>query len=55
MTKTFDPKCYELAAAFLADEPGLNTEAAKVTLAAEIQDCIESEIAFMRRSMEKAS
>ena len=53
MTKTFDPKCYELAAAFLVDEPGLNTEAAKVTLAAEIQDCIEQELDFMRSAMKE--
>ena len=52
---TFDPKCYELAAAFLSDEPELDTEAARTTLAAEIQYCIESEISFMRRVMEKAS
>ena len=55
MSRTFDPKCYELAEYFLSDEPGLNTEAARTTLAAEIQYCIESEIQFMRRSMEKAS
>lgn len=55
MTKTFDPKCYELAEHFLADEPKLNTEAARTTLAAEIQYCIECEIEFMRRQMEKAS
>jgi hypothetical protein len=55
MTKTFDPRCYELAATFLADEPGLNTEAAKTTLAAEIQWAIECELQFMRAMMEKAS
>lgn len=48
MTKTFDQRCYDLAAHFLQDEPGLNTEAARVTLAAEIQYCIESELKFMR-------
>jgi hypothetical protein len=51
MTKTFDSKCYELAAAFLADEPCLNTDAAKLTLAVEIQQCIEDEIYFMREMM----
>jgi hypothetical protein len=51
MSKTFDPKCYELAAVFLADEPELNTEAARITLAAEIQQCIEAEIYFMRASL----
>lgn len=53
MARTFDPKCYELAAAFLADEPDLNTDAAKTTLAAEIQWTIECEIHFMRSMMEK--
>lgn len=55
MANTFDPKAYELAAYFLQDEPELNTEAARTTLAAEIQYCIECEIRFMRRAMEKAS
>lgn len=50
---TFDPKCWELAEHFLQDEPGLNTEAAKTTLAAEIQQAIENEIEFMRHTMEK--
>ena len=54
MTVTFDPKCYELAAAFLSDEGLLDTEAARENLAAEIQGCIEDEIRFMRRVMEKA-
>jgi len=53
--KSFDPKCYELASAFLSDEPDLNTEAARTTLACEIQECIEDEIYFMRAMMEKAS
>lgn len=54
MAKSFDPKCYELAALFLSDEPDLNTEAARTTLAAAIQGCIEDEIYFMRKLMEKA-
>ncbi len=54
MTKTFDRRCYELAEHFLSDEPDLNTEAAKTTLAAEIQWTIECEIHFMRSMMEKA-
>lgn len=54
MAKTFDSKCYELAEYFLQDEPSLNTEAAKTTLAAEIQQCIENEIEFMRSMMEPA-
>lgn len=48
MAKTYDPKCFELAEAFLSDCPDINTDAAKVTLAAEIQQCIEDEIYFMR-------
>lgn len=55
MAMTFDPRCYELAADFLADEPTLNTDAARITLAAEIQRAIEAEIDFMRNVMEKAS
>lgn len=56
MANTYDPRCYELAAVFLSDphEPELNTEAARVTLACEIQQCIENEIEFMRSMMEKA-
>ena len=46
--KTFDPACWDLAEQFLADEPLLNTMAAKTTLAAHIQEAIEDEIAFMR-------
>jgi hypothetical protein len=52
MTKTFDPKVYELAALFLMDEPKLNGEAARVTLAAAIQEAIEDELFFMRDTME---
>lgn len=55
MAKTYDPKCYELAAMFLSDEPTLNTDAAKVTLAQQIQQCIEEEINFMRGVLEKVS
>lgn len=40
MAKTFDPKCFELAEHFLADEPGAIDED-RAELAAEIQDCIE--------------
>ena len=55
MAKTFDPKCHELAEYFLSDESKLNTEAARDTLAAIIQQAIEDEIAFMRLMMESAS
>ena len=47
-SKTFDPKVYDLAALFLSDEPDLNTEAARIRLAAAIQSCIEDELVFMR-------
>jgi hypothetical protein len=51
MSKTFDPKCYDLAAVFLTDHPQVNTDAAKVTLARAIQECIEDEIVFMEKSV----
>lgn len=51
---SFDPKCYDLAKAFLADEPGLDTEAARTTLASAIQDCIQDEIHLMRMLLFKA-
>jgi hypothetical protein len=54
MATTYDPKSYELAAHFLSDEPDLNTEAAKATLAATIQEAVEDEILFMRAMMENA-
>lgn len=47
-TKTFDPKCFQLAEQFLADDPSMNTEAAKATLARAIQDAIEIELSIMR-------
>lgn len=45
--KTYDPKCLELAKAFLSDEPDLNTDANAHALALEIQQCVEDEIYFM--------
>ena len=51
MASTFDPKCFELAAHFLLDHPLLNTEAARVTLAAAIQETIDNELFFMRDAM----
>lgn len=52
--RTFDAKSYELAATFLSDEPAINTEAAKITLACVIQQAVEDEIEFMLSMMEKA-
>lgn len=49
---SYDPKCYELAEAFLADEPLLNSKAWKNQLAQIIQDAIEGEISWMRREEE---
>jgi hypothetical protein len=48
-----DPKVYELAALFLSDEPDLNTEATRTTLADAIQQAIEDELIFMRSMIEK--
>ena len=47
MTKTYDPACYDLAAAFLSDHPEKNTEENCDKLAAHIQSEIESEIEFV--------
>ncbi len=41
---SYDEKCYDLAASFLADEPLVDTEANRVTLARTIQDVIEQTI-----------
>lgn len=38
----YDPKCYELAEAFLEDEPAFNLKANKEELAQEIQTTIEN-------------
>lgn len=48
----YDTKCYDLAEAFLEDEPALNTPANRAQLAQEIQTCIEDEIHYMRSSAE---
>ena len=50
---SYDPKCYELAAHFLADEPGLDTAEAREHVALQIQHCIEAEIEFMREVFPK--
>lgn len=51
MASTVDPKVYDLAAHFLLDHPLLNTEAARVTLAAAIQETIDNELFFMADTM----
>lgn len=53
MAATFDKKCFELAVAFLEDHPGIRTEAAKITLAQQIQQTIEDEIEFMYAMADK--
>jgi len=46
-TKTYDSACYQLAAHFLRDEDGLNSEEHRKRLASEIQMCVEDEINLM--------
>lgn len=48
IVKSYDSRCYDLAAIFLGDEPGLHSEANIHALALEIQQTIEDEIQFMR-------
>lgn len=52
MAKTYDPKCYDLASAFLEDEPHMFTDAKSAELAALIQQTIEDQIADWRRNIE---
>lgn len=51
---TYDEKCYELAEAFLSDQPlaGFNTESRRDKLAQEIQRTIEDFIANERDNYE---
>ena len=49
---TFDPKCHELADAFLEDEHGINNQADINDLAAEIQNTIENWIERARLNCE---
>lgn len=44
----YDTKCYDLADAFLADEPTLQSENKKRALAQTIQDAIEDWIGWER-------
>jgi hypothetical protein len=46
---SYDAKCYELAEAFLADEPTLQTENKKRALAQTIQTTIEEWISWEHR------
>ncbi len=47
-TATYDERCYDLAAVFLEDEPGLFTERNNVALALLIQGTIEAFITDAR-------
>lgn len=49
---TYDPKSYDLASAFLEDEPNLFTHAKCDELAALIQRAIEDQIEHWRRNVE---
>lgn len=44
----FDAKCYDLATAFLADQPELDSEENREGLAQEIQDLIEDRLAVLK-------
>jgi hypothetical protein len=46
--KTYDQRCYDLAAIFLGDEPDLHNEHNIVGLASLIQETIEDEIAHLK-------
>jgi hypothetical protein len=46
VVKSYDPACYDLAAAFLSDHPDKNTEANRDQLAELIQRTIEQEIEY---------
>lgn len=51
-TKTYDPKCFDLAEAFLDDEPHLATDRRVDELAALIQRAIEDYIAHEQSKYE---
>lgn len=50
MTRTYDPKCYDLAAAFLTDSPEINSEQNRCDLAAHIQTQIEDWIEYYEKT-----
>lgn len=49
---TYDPRCFDLAALFLGDEPALHTGENMDELAHLIQQTIEDYISFMRNKRE---
>jgi hypothetical protein len=52
LSETFDPKCLDLAEAFLEDEPNLNTKDGARNLAICIQQAIEGWFNDARRNYE---
>jgi hypothetical protein len=51
-TRTYDTKCYDLAEAFLEDEPAMNTESRRKDLAGTIQQAIEDWLDHERDNLE---
>lgn len=50
---SYDEKCYELALAFLSDQPSwMNTDKKADDLAGAIQECIEDWVKFERDNYE---
>lgn len=50
MTRTFDPKCYDLAALFLSDHHDINSEQNRCDLAAHIQSQVEEWIEYREKT-----
>lgn len=48
----YDTKCYDIAEAFLSDEPSINTDVNRNALAQEVQTCIEDFISDKLRNSE---
>lgn len=49
----YDTKCYDLAAAFLADTPDIDNERSRAVLAQRIQDTIEGETLYLEGACER--
>ena len=54
-TKTFDPKCYDLAVHFLEDGEKYPDEKRRASLAAAIQEAIEDWVDEDERTRERAA
>lgn len=48
MPNNYDSKCYDLACSFLEDEPAINNEENRDTIASDIQTAIEDAIAYIK-------